>query len=111
MDRSDRGSLEGLCSEGDWVRAQGPIDGIELLRARFSGPAFARHRHDTYAIGVTETGVQTFDYRGRVERSCPGEVFVLHPDEMHDGRAGHGQWVWLSPDLCRPGAHRGRRAV
>jgi AraC-like DNA-binding protein len=88
MDRSDGGSLEGLCSEGDWVRAQGPIDGIELLRARFSGPAFARHRHDTYAIGVTEAGVQTFDYRGRVERSHPGEVFVLHPDEMHDGRPG-----------------------
>ena len=29
-----------------------------------------------------------FDYRGRVERSLPGEVVVLHPDETHDGRAG-----------------------
>lgn len=62
--------------------------GVEVLRAWFRGRAFARHRHDTYAIGVTEAGVQMFDYRGRVERSTPGQVVVLHPDEAHDGRAG-----------------------
>lgn len=70
------------------MRGRGPIGGVELLRARFGGRAFARHRHDTYAIGVTEAGVQEFDYRGRVERCRPGDVVVLHPDEMHDGRAG-----------------------
>jgi AraC-like DNA-binding protein len=68
--------------------ASQPGDGVELLRAWFGGRAYARHRHDTYAIGVTEAGVQTFDYRGRVERSIPGQVVVLHPDEMHDGRPG-----------------------
>ena len=73
---------------GDWVTTSRPGEGVELLRAWFGGRAFARHRHDTYAIGVTEAGVQTFDYRGRVERSTPGQVVVLHPDEMHDGRAG-----------------------
>jgi AraC-like DNA-binding protein len=70
------------------VRGRGPVGGVELLRAWFRGRAFARHRHDTYAIGVTEAGVQLFDYRGRVERSTPGQVVVLHPDEAHDGRAG-----------------------
>jgi AraC-like DNA-binding protein len=65
-----------------------PGEGVGLLRAWFGGRAFAKHRHDTYAIGVTEAGVQTFDYRGRVERSTPGQVIVLHPDETHDGRAG-----------------------
>jgi len=70
------------------VRTSAPGEGVELLRAWFRGPAFARHRHDTYAIGVTEAGVQTFDYRGRAERSTSGQVVVLHPDEMHDGRAG-----------------------
>jgi AraC-like DNA-binding protein len=64
------------------------VAGVEVLRAWFRGRAFARHRHDTYAIGVTEAGVQMFDYRGRVERSTPGQVVVLHPDEAHDGRAG-----------------------
>ena len=70
------------------MRTWAPGDGVELLRAWFAGRAYARHRHDTYAIGVTEAGVQTFDYRGRVERSFPGQVTVLHPDEMHDGRPG-----------------------
>jgi len=70
------------------VRGRGPFGGVELLRARFGGRAYARHRHDTYAIGVTEVGVQAFDYRGRVESAQPGQVVVLHPDEAHDGRAG-----------------------
>jgi AraC-like DNA-binding protein len=80
--------LERSCERGDWLRSLGPTGGVELLRAWFSGRGYARHRHDTYAIGVTESGVQVFDYRGRVERSLPGQVVVLHPDEMHDGRAG-----------------------
>jgi len=70
------------------VRGRAPVGGVELLRAWFRGRAFTRHRHDTYAIGVTEAGLQLFDYRGRVERSTPGQVVVLHPDEAHDGRAG-----------------------
>ncbi len=60
---------------------------MELFRARLRGRPFSRHRHDVYAIGVTEEGVQAFGYRGTVERSVPGQVFVLHPDELHDGRA------------------------
>ncbi len=88
LGRSAGEGLERLCGPGDWVRSHGPIGGVELLRAWFSGRAFARHRHDTYAIGVTEAGLQMFDYRGRAERSTPGQVVVLHPDEMHDGRAG-----------------------
>src|SRR5262249_45720614 len=82
---------EGLvrsCVGQDWVTTSQPGEGIELLRAWFGGRAYDRHRHDTYGISVTEAGVQTFDYRGRVERSAPGEVTVLHPDEMHDGRPG-----------------------
>jgi AraC-like DNA-binding protein len=88
--RSAGEGLERSCGAGDWVRGRAPVGGVELLRAWFGGRAYARHRHDTYAIGVTEAGVQVFDYRGRVERSRPGEVVVLHPDEAHDGRAGGG---------------------
>ncbi|HLY54846.1 MAG TPA: AraC family ligand binding domain-containing protein [Stellaceae bacterium] len=45
----------------DWVlRAPGDLDRIE---ARFSGLAYAPHRHDTYAIGITLAGVQTSDGR------------------------------------------------
>jgi AraC-like DNA-binding protein len=88
MARSAGEGLERPCGAGDWVRGRGPTGGVELLRARFGGRAYARHRHDTYAICVTEVGVQMFDYRGRVETSRPGQVVVLHPDEAHDGRPG-----------------------
>ncbi|MDL4818414.1 helix-turn-helix domain-containing protein [Actinomadura opuntiae] len=81
------GGLERSCRPGEWVEAGGPVDGVELFRARLRGRPFGRHRHDVYAVGVTEVGVQAFDYRGTVERSLPGQVFVLHPDEPHDGRA------------------------
>ncbi len=81
-----RGGLERSC--GDWVRSTGPIGGIELLQARFGGRGFSPHRHDTYGIGITDMGVQAFDYRGSTLRSLPGQVTVLHPDEQHDGRAG-----------------------
>ncbi|NUP78615.1 MAG: AraC family transcriptional regulator [Nonomuraea sp.] len=63
-------------------------EGIERLAASLVGEAFAPHRHDTYAIGVTLAGVQTFRYRGELRRCLPGEWHVLHPDEEHDGAAG-----------------------
>ena len=74
------------------------------MRAWFAGAAFARHRHDSYAIGVTESGVQRFWYRGSVRDSTRGDVVVLHPDEMHDGYAGTRQGfgyriVYLEPAL------------
>lgn len=62
--------------------------GIERLEARFTGHAYDDHRHDTYALGLTLTGVQSFDYRGARRDSAAGQVMVLHPDEAHNGRAG-----------------------
>jgi len=71
-----------------WTRSTAPKDGVELLRAWFGGRAYSKHRHDTYAICVTDLGVQSFDYRGATRTSLRGQVVVLHPDETHDGRAG-----------------------
>jgi AraC-like DNA-binding protein len=67
------------------VRGAGDLERVE---ACFSGRAFAPHRHDVYAIGITLRGVQSFDYRGSTRFSRPGQLVVLHPDELHDGRAG-----------------------
>jgi AraC-like DNA-binding protein len=88
--RSGGVGLERSCRSpaGDWIASEGPVGGVELLRAWFGGKAYEKHRHDTYAIGVTDSGVQVFDYRGAAQRSLPGQVVVLHPDEAHDGRAG-----------------------
>ena len=65
-----------------------PADGIERAAAFFRGRAFAPHRHDTYAIGVTVRGVQKFWYRGETRTCLPGQLHVLHPDETHDGGPG-----------------------
>src|SRR5262245_43204414 len=64
--RARDGRLERSCRAGrpDWVRTRRPVDGVELLQAWFAGRGYDRHRHDTYAIGLTDIGVQVFDYRG-----------------------------------------------
>jgi AraC-like DNA-binding protein len=102
-----RGSLERSC--GDWVRCGAAAAGVQLLQAWFAGAAYARHRHDTYAVGVTDSGVQCFGYRGGSHASTPGEVLVLHPDEPHDGYAGTGQGfgyriVYVEPALVAEAA-------
>lgn len=80
--------------------------GIDRIEARFAGRAYSMHRHDTYAIGVTMHGVQTFRYRGEARRSLPGQLIVLHPDEPHDGAAGTAaglryRMLYLEPSLLR----------
>ena len=84
------GRLERSCgaADGDWIRIAPSCPGLERVEAFFAGYAFEPHRHDTYAIGFTLEGVQAFRYRGAAELSVPGQIFVLHPDEAHDGRAG-----------------------
>lgn len=81
------------------VRAPGDVDRIE---ACFTGAAYSPHRHDTYAIGVTLRGVQSFDYRGEARHSLPGQLVVLHPDELHDGRAGDGAAFRYRTAYIRP---------
>ena len=90
------------------------LAGIERIEARFRGKGFDLHRHDTYALGVTMAGIQTFRYRGASRFSPPGNVIVLHPDELHDGAAGtdDGQtyrMMYIPPERFLPAtAERGR---
>ena len=88
--RSGGEGLERSCRQprGSWIASRRPVHGVELFSAWFTGAPYARHRHDTYAVGVTDGGVQVFDYRGAVHTSTAGHVVVLYPDEAHDGRAG-----------------------
>lgn len=69
-----------------WVNE---FNGIKpRFEACFSGRAYAPHRHDTYTLAITTKGVQSFNYRGEMRHSLPGQVIILHPDELHDGQAG-----------------------
>ena len=64
--------------------AAGPVHRLEASLRKFS---YAPHRHDTYTLAITLEGVQSFTYRGARRQSLPGGLVVLHPDELHDGRA------------------------
>jgi AraC-like DNA-binding protein len=80
------GRLERSCdARGDAIRVGAGTAGIERVEAFFGGRAFEPHRHDTYAIGITTRGVQTFHYRGAQRCCLPGQLHVVHPDETHDG--------------------------
>jgi AraC-like DNA-binding protein len=77
-----------MAAPHDFLIVDPPAAGLQRLRAGFSGHAYDRHRHETYAVGVTEAGLQCFHYRGAAWASTTGRVIVLHPDEVHDGHAG-----------------------
>src|SRR5438046_9508821 len=86
---ADADSLERSSSRrADSIRFGPKAYGVERAEVYLSKCAFSPHRHDTYAIGVTTAGVQTFGYRGSRCVCLPGQLHVLHPDEAHDGAAG-----------------------
>ena len=103
----DPDRLERSCSGApglDPVRAS--THGLERAEVYLSTCAFEPHRHDTYAIGITTAGVQTFRYRGPRRVCLPGQLHVLHPDETHDGAAGTEDGfgyriLYIAPELVR----------
>ena len=72
----------------DPSRSVSAFEPIERISHRLVGAAFSPHRHDTYTIAVTTAGVQAFNYRGAMRHSLPGQVLILHPEELHDGHCG-----------------------
>ncbi|CAN7179671.1 AraC family transcriptional regulator [Acidovorax sp. LjRoot66] len=76
-------------SPRDWAEMR-PLasGGVTLLNAHFTQHRFERHSHETYSIGVTRSGVQTFACRGARHASLAGDVILFNPDEPHDGSRG-----------------------
>ena len=98
----------------DFLMVEPPVAGLQRLRARFAGHAYDRHRHEAYAVGITEKGLQCFHYRGAAQASTAGRVIVIHPDEAHDGHAGAPcgfayRMLYVDPALI--GAALGGRAL
>lgn len=98
--------MTGVQANKDWVRFAHTPGKIERLEAYFSGYGYEPHRHDTYAIGRTLSGVQSFRYRDSKQHSLPGGTIVLHPDEIHDGEAGTSEgfryrMLYIEPALIQ----------
>ena len=109
-------SCEGANAK-DWI-ILGPehetAQGLQRIEAQFASHGYDPHRHDTYSFGCTLSGIQSFDYRGARRDSIPGRSIVLHPDEVHDGRAGtdagfHYRMLYVEPRLIQ--AALGARAT
>jgi AraC-like DNA-binding protein len=101
----DPDRLERSCA-GDAIRFGPGADGLERAAVRLSACRFEPHRHDTYALGITLAGVQTFRYRGARRICLPGQLHVLHPDETHDGAAATEagldyRILYVAPELVR----------
>ncbi len=100
----DTGRLERSCEDAIALGTGAP--GIERAAVYLRRRAFAPHRHDTYAVGVTLAGVQRFRYRGAQRTCLPGQLHVLHPDEEHDGGPGTADGfayriVYIDPALVQ----------
>lgn len=86
------------------------------MEAFFRGYAYDPHRHDTYAFGLTLSGVQSFDYRGAQRDSLSGHAIVLHPDEVHNGRSGIAdgfryRMLYVEPRLIGAAIGEGARSL
>lgn len=108
--------LERSCQKRDRIVVAPELAGIERIEARFHGKGFEPHRHDTYGLGVTLDGIQTFRYRGVERFSPPGHVILLHPDEVHDGGAGTDdgltyRMMYVPPERVLPAAFERGRAL
>ncbi|MBA1376742.1 AraC family transcriptional regulator [Pseudomonas brassicacearum] len=93
-------------NRSDWMVRAPESKKLERIEAYFSGHGYSAHRHDTYAIGFTLSGVQSFNYRHSKRHSQPGGTIVLHPDEVHDGEAGtrdgfHYRMSYIEPSLIQ----------
>lgn len=73
----------------DWARFRpGALAGVIQMNAHFTDHTFERHSHETYSMGVTASGVQTFHCGGTLHASLRGNVILFNPDEPHDGQRG-----------------------
>ena len=65
------------------------LDGLEFLHATFVRHSFPRHTHDTFAIGVIESGVQATYYRGATHIATCRDICLINPGEVHTGFSPH----------------------
>jgi hypothetical protein len=78
------------------------LNNTEMLRATYVTHSFSRHTHEGYAIGVIDAGVEEFTYQGATHRAIADSIVIVHPGEVHTGRAGTAegwQYRMLYPEV------------
>src|SRR5438046_3019072 len=89
---------------------------VEFFKAQFTDFTYAPHFHEDYAIGVVESGIHAFYYRGENHAIAPNYVVTCQPGEMHNGHPGSdAAWryrmMYLRPALlCQIAGELGYRS-
>jgi AraC-like DNA-binding protein len=64
------------------------LEQLELLKATFVTHSFVPHTHDTYVVGVIESGVEMFRRDSELYYATPNKVILVNPNQLHTGSAG-----------------------
>ena len=76
-------------SPQDWLQRKQPtLRGVDLIHAHFVKHQFERHWHESFSVGVTRSGVQSFRAAGSVHHSTQRKIICFNPGVAHDGQAG-----------------------
>ena len=68
---------------------------FEILRGSYVRQRFAPHMHDTYAIGVMESGAATCKSLGAESTHAPGDLITIDPEQVHTGEPlSAGGWSY-----------------
>lgn len=87
------------------------LAGIDLFKASFKRFTYGRHMHASYALGLIETGAQTFHHGGIRHLAPAGTIIAVNPGETHDGEAarpeGYGyRMLYVDPGRFLPEEER-----
>lgn len=61
------------------------VSGVDLMRARFVRHGFARHTHETFALGVVRAGSNDLWVGGVRHVLSTGGIVLLNPEVVHTG--------------------------
>jgi AraC-like DNA-binding protein len=73
------------------------LEGLELMRARYVTHSFAKHLHETFVVGVIESGVEGFYCEGKAYTAPGGSIILVNPGEVHTGYSAASEpWLYRS---------------
>jgi AraC-like DNA-binding protein len=68
---------------------------IEARFSRYRQPAFKKHFHETYAIGVVEQGISSFWHQNKTEIIGKGTIALINPGEVHAcNPKDESEWIY-----------------
>ena len=59
------------------------LDGLELKEATFKDKHFPTHFHDTYSIGIINSGIENLKIKDRNLIATPKKVVIINENELH----------------------------